>query len=58
MMVNNNNIVPGQTSRRQFTSIKHPVTDNFLFLNQQKMDIVFLQKNVPDARMDCRTTAC
>ena len=32
-------------------------TDNFLFLNQRKREIIFPRKNVPGARVDLRT-AC
>ena len=46
-----NHTVPGQASLRQFTSIKStffsPVTDNLLFLNQRKREIIFPRKNVP-----------
>ena len=59
-----NHTFPWQASRRQFTSITHsvsilsPVTDNQLFLNQRKREIIFLQKNVPDARIARGTAAC
>ena len=46
-----NHTVPGQASRRQFTSIKCPVTDNLLFLTERKMEI-FVHKRLPDARVD------
>ena len=39
-----NHTVLGQASRRQSTSIRRPflpVTDNLLFLNQQKSEIIF-----------------
>ena len=29
-----------------------PVTDNLLFLNQQRREIIFPRKNVPDTRID------
>ena len=37
-----------------------PVTDNLLFLNQQKRDFIFpfSLKNVPDVRIDCAAAAC
>ena len=55
--------VLGQASRMQFTSISKvpilsPVTDNLLFLNQQKRENIFPRKNVHDARIDRGTAAC
>ena len=57
-----NHTVPGQGSRRQFTSIKFPFfrqsTDNLLFLNQRQREIIFPRKNVPDTRIDQGAAAC
>ena len=50
-----NHTVPVQASLRQFPSLL-PVTDNCLFLNQQKR-IFFPQKNVLNAIVDIRTAA-
>ena len=37
--------------------ILSPVTDNLLFLNQRKREIIFPRKNIPDTRIDYGTVA-
>ena len=49
---------PSGGSLPVLSALFSPITENLLFLNQMKREIIFPQKNVPDTMINGGTAAC